>query len=63
MKCKSIKITIRARKAYPSARTFGSFDVELRVQWSEAKGNPLSRLDAVIDWESSRPLRQLLTVS
>ena len=32
------------------------FDVELRVQWLLAKGNPLSRLEAVIDWESFRPL-------
>jgi len=31
-------------------------DVELRVQWLEAKGDPLSRLDAVIDWEGFRPL-------
>jgi len=38
-------------KTYPSAQTLGFFDVELRVQWLEAKGNPLSRLDAVIDWE------------
>ena len=29
--------------------------MELRVAWLEAKGNPLSRLDAVIDWESFRP--------
>jgi hypothetical protein len=27
--------------------------VELRVQWLEAKGDPLSRLDTVIDWEST----------
>ena len=43
-------------KTYPSAQALGFFDVELRVQWLEAKGNPLSRLDAVIDWESFRPL-------
>ena len=41
---------------YQSAQALGFFDVELRVQWLEAKGNPLSRLDAVIDWESFRPL-------
>ncbi len=29
--------------------------MEPRVQWLEAKGNPLSRLAAVIDWESFRP--------
>jgi len=36
--------TLRAMKTYPSAETLGFFDVELRVQWLEAKGNPLSRL-------------------
>ena len=40
---------IQIIKTYPSAQTLGFFDVELRVQWLEAKGNPLSRLDAVID--------------
>ena len=34
----------------------GFFDVELRVQWLLTKGNPLSRLDAVLDWELFRPL-------
>jgi IS5 family transposase len=34
----------------------GFFDVELRVQWLLTKGNPLSRLDAVVDWEWFRPL-------
>src|SRR5450759_4656619 len=48
--------TLRAMKTYQSAQTLGFFDVELRVQWLEAKGNPLSRLDAVIDWEGFRPL-------
>ncbi len=43
-------------KAYKTSQTSGFFDVELRVQWLLAKGNPLSRLDAVIDWESFRPL-------
>jgi len=43
-------------KTPPTAQTFGCFDVELRGQWLEAKGDPLSRLDAVIDWESFRPL-------
>src|SRR5438876_1174 len=32
-------------KTYPSAQTLGFFDVELRLQWLEAKGNPLSRLE------------------
>ena len=43
-------------KTYKAAQTPGFFDVELRVQWLLAKGNSLSRLDAVIDWESFRPL-------
>jgi len=43
-------------KIYKSSQTPGFFDVELRVQWLLAKGNSLSRLDAVIDWESFRPL-------
>ncbi len=34
--------------------------MELRVQWLLAKGNSLSRLDAVIDWESFRPLLESL---
>ena len=48
--------TLRTMKTYQSAQALGFFDVELRVQWLEAKGNPLSRLDAVIEWESFRPL-------
>lgn len=43
-------------KIYKASQTPGFFDVELRVQWLLAKGNPLSRLDAVIDWERFRPL-------
>jgi len=43
-------------KIYKASQTPGLFDVELRVQWLLAKGNPLSRLEAVIDWESFRPL-------
>src|ERR1035441_5192379 len=43
-------------KTYQSAQSPGFFDVELRVQWLEAKGDPLSRLDTVIDWEGFRPL-------
>ena len=39
-----------------ASQTFGFFDVELRVQWLLTKGNPLNRLDAVIDWELFRPL-------
>ncbi len=34
----------------------GFFDVELRVQWLLTKGNPLRRLDSVLDWELFRPL-------
>jgi hypothetical protein len=37
-------------------QTFGFFDVELRVQWLLTKRNPLSRLEAVVDWEQFRPL-------
>ena len=40
-------------KAPPS---LGFFDVELRVPWLLTKGNPLSRLEAVLDWELFRPL-------
>ena len=36
--------------------SLGFFDVELRVPWLLAKGNPLSRLEAVLDWELFRPL-------
>ena len=36
--------TMRATKTHPSAQPLGFFDVELRVQWLEAKGKPLSRL-------------------
>ncbi len=42
--------------ACQASQTFGFFDVELRVQWLLTKGNPLSRLEAVIDWERFRPL-------
>ena len=42
-------------KTYQAAQALGFFDVELRVQWLAAKGNPLSRLEAVIDWECFRP--------
>jgi IS5 family transposase len=48
-------VTIRMMKIYKPSQTPGFFDVELRVQFLLAKGNPLSRLDAVIDWESFRP--------
>jgi IS5 family transposase len=43
-------------KTYKASQTPGFFDVELRQQWLLAKGNPLSRLEAVIGWESFRPL-------
>jgi hypothetical protein len=41
-------VTLRAMKTYPSAQTLGFFDVELRVPWLEAKGNPLSRLAELV---------------
>ena len=43
-------------KSCPAPQTFGFFDVELRVQWLLTKGNPLSRLAGVLDWELFRPL-------
>ena len=43
-------------KTCPAPPAPGFFDVELRVQWLLAKGNPLSRLEAVLDWELFRPL-------
>src|SRR5258708_3352082 len=49
-------ITLRAMKTHRAAEALGFFDVELRVQWLEAKGKPLSRLEAVIDWEGFHPL-------
>ncbi|MCU0785493.1 MAG: glycoside hydrolase family 95 protein, partial [Verrucomicrobia bacterium] len=42
-------------KTHSITQALGCFDVELRVQWLEAKGDPLSRLDTVIDWEGFRP--------
>ena len=45
-----------AMPASQAPQPFGFFDVELRVQWLLTKGNPLSRLDAVLDWELFRPL-------
>jgi IS5 family transposase len=49
-------VRLRGMTTYRSAQALGFFDVELRVPGLEAKGNPLSRLEAVIDWESFRPL-------
>ena len=49
-------VTLCAMKTYQAAQALGFFDVELRIQWLAAKGNPLSRLAAVIDWEGFRPL-------
>jgi hypothetical protein len=43
-------------KTYKASQTPGFFDVELRMQWLLDKGNSLSRLDAVINWESFRSL-------
>jgi IS5 family transposase len=48
--------TIDRMKTYKASQAPGFFDVELRVQWLLTKGNSLSRLDAVMDWESFRPL-------
>lgn len=38
---------MRKMKAYQPAQTLRFFDVELRVQRLEAKGNPLGRLGGV----------------
>jgi transposase, IS5 family len=43
-------------KNFKTAEMPGLFDVELRLQWLQAKGDPLNRLNTVIDWESFRPL-------
>lgn len=43
-------------KTYKPSQAPGFFNVELRLQWLLAKGNPLSRLDELIDGESFRPL-------
>jgi IS5 family transposase len=51
---------MRHMKAYKASQAPGFFDVELRVQWLLAKGNSLSRLDAVIDWECFGPLLESL---
>ena len=51
-----MQFKLGAMKTHPTVQTFGSLDVALRVPWLEAKGDPLSRLDTVIDWEGFRPL-------
>jgi IS5 family transposase len=43
-------------KNFKTTAAPGLFDVDFRLQWLLAKGNPLSRLDAVVDWELFRPL-------
>lgn len=43
-------------KNFKTATAPGLFDVDFRLQWRLAKGNPWSRLDAVVDWELFRPL-------
>jgi hypothetical protein len=50
---------IRLMKIGKTSSTTSFFDVKLRRQLRLAKGKPLSRLDAVLDWES---FRQLLAV-
>src|ERR1035437_694808 len=51
-----MQFKLGAMKTHPTVQTFGSLDVALRVPWLEAKGDSLSRLDTVIDWEGFRPL-------
>jgi IS5 family transposase len=43
-------------KNFKTTAAPGLFDIEFRQQWLLAKGNSLSRLDAVVDWERFRPL-------
>jgi len=49
-----MKFTMRALKTYSSAQPLGFFDVELRVPWLEAMGNPSSRL---AEWADSISLK------
>jgi IS5 family transposase len=51
-----MQFKIGAMKTHPTVQTFGCLDVELRVPRLEAKGDPLNRLDTVIDWEGFCPL-------
>ena len=43
-------------KNFKTTAAPGLFDIEFRQQWLLAKGNCLSRLDSVVDWERFRPL-------
>ena len=43
-------------KAFKTKTAPGFFDVELRIQWLTHKGDPLNRLNAVIEWEIFRPI-------
>ena len=55
-------VMVRPMKTYPTVPPLGFLDVELRVSWLEAKGNPLTWFDAVIDREGSYPwISQLRT--
>ena len=49
-----MKFALLAITTHPSAQPVGLFDVKRRAPWLVAKGNPLSRLDAVLDWENFR---------
>ena len=46
-----------ALPACQAPQSFGFFDVELRVPWRRTQGHPWSRLEAVLDGELFRPLR------
>ena len=43
-------------KNFKTTAAPGLVDVDFRLQWLLAKGDPLNRLDAVVDWELFRPL-------
>jgi len=43
-------------KNFKTTAAPGLFDVQFRQQWLLAKGNSMSRLDAVVDWELFRAL-------
>jgi IS5 family transposase len=43
-------------KTFKAKEAPGFFDVDLRMQWLKQKGDPLNRLNQVIDWEIFHPI-------
>lgn len=43
-------------KTFKAKAAPGFFDVDLRIQWLAEKGDPLNRLNAVIEWEVFSPI-------